>query len=70
MSGYACPQDSKINLFAGIESDNSIGPDVLIGTYHSESILVQYCTRLSNDWPPEYTCAHSIKFDHVTSCRP
>jgi hypothetical protein len=70
MSGYACPRGSIINLFSGIESDNSIGPDIFMGTYDAASLTLQYCTRLSNDWPPEYNCEHSIKFEHVTSCNP
>jgi len=70
ISGYACARDSVINFFSGIESDNSIGPDILIGTYDTESLSIQYCTRLSNDWPPDYSCEQSIKFDHVTSCGP
>jgi hypothetical protein len=70
ISGFACTEGSEINLFGGIESDNSIGPDIFIGTYSPESIVAQYCTRLSNDWPPDYNCEHSIKFDHVTSCGP
>ena len=70
VSGYACTRGSIINFFSGIESDNSIGPDILIGTYDSESLSIQYCTRLSNDWPPDYNCEHGMKFDHVTSCNP
>src|SRR5262245_49304669 len=34
LSGYACDNGSTINLFGGIESDNSIGPDIFIGTYN------------------------------------
>ena len=70
ISGYACSTGSIINLFSGIESDNAIGPDVLIGRYSSEKIELQYCTRMSNDWPPDYNCETSIRFDRVTSCDP
>jgi hypothetical protein len=70
MSGYACASGSIINLFSGIEGDNSIGPDILIGRYDSESMEMQYCFRKSNDWPPDYDCEHSIKFDRVTNCDP
>ena len=59
-----------MNLFAGIESDNSIGPDIFIGNYSSQSISTKYYTRLSNDWPPDYNCENSSKFDHVISCGP
>jgi hypothetical protein len=69
ISGYACDEGSTINLFGGIESDNSIGPDIFIGTYDSKSIVTQY-VLVSNGWPPEYNCEHSIKFDHVASCNP
>jgi hypothetical protein len=70
ISGYACAKGSEINLFAGVGGDNSIGPDIFLAKYGSESMLVQYCTRLSNDWPPEYNCENSIKFDRVASCDP
>ena len=70
ISGYACARECIISLFAGIEGDNSIGPDILIGNYNSESITSKYCARVSNDWPPDYDCENSIKFDHVTSCGP
>ena len=70
ISGYACARGSIMNFFSGIKNDNSIGPDIFIGTFDPDSVLVQYCTRLSNDWPPEYNCERHIKFEHVTSCSP
>ena len=70
LSGYACMRDSRINLFKEVSADNSIGPDIFLGRYSSESMLLQHCTRMTNDWPPEYNCEHSIKFDQVASCTP
>ena len=70
VSGYACARGSMINLFSGIESDNSVGPDILLGRYSPDHITVQYCARVSNDWPPDYNCAISIKLDRVQSCNP
>src|SRR5512144_3142400 len=57
---------------AAFGGDNSLGPDILIGKYdrntEAETMLFQYCVRPSNDWPPEYTCDHSVKFNKVSSC--
>jgi hypothetical protein len=51
-----------------------LGPDILIGKYdrntEPETMLFQYCVRPSNDWPPEYTCDHSVKFNKVSSYNP
>ena len=68
VSGYACARGLMINLFSGIESDNSVGPDIFLGRYSSDNITVQYCMRESNDWPPDYNCGNKIKFDRVPSC--
>jgi hypothetical protein len=68
VSGYACARESMINLFSGIESDNSVGPDIFLGRYSSDNITVQYCMRESNDWPPDYNCENKIKFNRVPSC--
>jgi hypothetical protein len=68
--GYACKRGSEISFFSGLQTDNSIRPDVFIGQYNSESITVQYCTRISNDWPPEYNCENKMVYQNVTSCKP
>ena len=68
VSGYACARELMINLFSGIESDNSVGPDIFLGRYSSDNITVQYCMRESNDWPPDYNCENKIKFNRVPSC--
>lgn len=68
VSGYACGRESIINLFSGIETDNSVGPDIFLGRYSSDNITIQYCMRESNDWPAEYNCKRNIKFDRVPSC--
>ena len=56
MIGYACKTGSEISFFSGLQTDNSIKPDIFVGQYNSEAITVQYCSRISNDWPPEYNC--------------
>jgi hypothetical protein len=70
MIGYACTRGSEISFFSGIQTDNSIKPDIYIGTYNAEAIRVQYCTRISNDWPPEYDCGNMMTFTSVSSCKP
>lgn len=70
MIGYACKAGSEISFFSGIQTDNSIKPDIFIGTFGAEAITVQYCTRLSNDTPPEYNCETSMTFKKVSSCKP
>jgi hypothetical protein len=70
MIGYACKRGSEIGFFTGLQTDNSIRPDIYVGQYTSEAILVQYCTRISNDWPPEYNCENAATFKKVSSCKP
>jgi hypothetical protein len=70
MIGYACKTGSDISFFSGLQTDNSIKPDVFVGRYNSEAISVQYCTRISNDWPPVYNCENSVTFKRVSSCKP
>ena len=53
MIGYACKSGSEISFFTGLQTDNSIKPDIFIGRYSAEAIIAQYCTRISNDWPPD-----------------
>jgi hypothetical protein len=33
-----------------------------VGRYDAEAISVQYCNRISNDWPPEYDCENGMTF--------
>lgn len=70
MIGYACTGGSEISFFSTIQTDNTIKPDIFIGTYSAEAITAQYCTRLSNDWPPEYNCERAVTFSKVDSCKP
>ena len=70
MIGYACKSGSEISFFSGLQTDNSIKPDIFIGKYNSAAITVQYCTRISNDWPPEYNCENEMTFKRVNSCKP
>ena len=70
MIGYACKRESEIGFFTGLQTDNSIRPDIFIGRYTSSTIRLQYCTRLSNDWPPEYNCENEMTFNSVSSCKP
>ena len=70
MIGYACKSGSEISFFTGLQTDNSIKPDIFIGRYSAEAIVAQYCTRISNDWPPEYDCKNEMKFKSVSSCTP
>jgi hypothetical protein len=70
MIGYACKAGSDISFFSGLQTDNSIKPDVFVGRYDLDAIEVQYCTRVSNDWPPEYNCKSRMTFKRVSSCKP
>ena len=71
ITGYACEGQSTIGFFAAIKaSDNSIKPDLFVGSYNAEAVNVQYCARASNDWPPEYNCESRITFKPVSSCGP
>ena len=70
MIGYACKQGSEISFFSGLQTDNSIKPEIYIGQYNSGAISVQYCARFSNDWPPEYNCENKMTFNSVSSCKP
>ena len=70
MIGYACKSGSEISFFSGLQTDNSIKPDIFIGRYSPEAIVAQYCTRISNDWPPEYDCKNEMTFKSVSSCTP
>jgi len=70
MIGYACKSGSEISFFTGLQTDNSIKPDIFIGRYSAEAIIAQYCTRISNDWPPEYDCKNKMTFKSVSSCTP
>ncbi|TRC93235.1 hypothetical protein FJV76_11510 [Mesorhizobium sp. WSM4303] len=70
MIGYACKSGSEISFFSGLQTDNSIKPDIFIGRYSAEAIVAQYCTRISNDWPPEYDCKNEMTFKSVGSCTP
>lgn len=71
VSGYACSEQKTIGFFAAIsKSDNSIKPDFFVGTYAAEAIEVQYCMRISNDWPPEFNCETAMKFVPVAACDP
>ena len=71
VTGYACQEQSTIGFFASIKaSDNSIKPELFIGTYNAEALNVQYCARVSNDWPPEYSCGTGMTFKPVSSCGP
>ena len=71
VSGYVCAEQKTIGIFAAIsESDNSIKPDFFVGSYAAESIELQYCTRISNDWPPEFNCETEMKFVPVAACDP
>jgi hypothetical protein len=68
--GYVCKSGSEISFFSGLQTDNSIKPDIFIGQYNSTAITVQYCARISNDWPPEYNCENEMTFKSVSSCKP
>jgi hypothetical protein len=70
MIGYACKTLSEISFFSNLQTDNSIKPDIYLGRYDADAIRVQYCTRISNDWPPEYNCEKKITFKRVNSCKP
>jgi hypothetical protein len=71
ITGYACEEQSTLGFFGSIKaSDNSIKPEMFVGGYNAEGVNVQYCIRLSNDWPPEYNCEHSITFKPVSTCAP
>ena len=71
VSGYACAKQKTIGFFTSIaESDNAIKPDFFVGSYTDQSIDVQYCTRISNDWPPEFNCQNAMKFLPVATCNP
>ena len=70
MIGYACKTGSDISFFSGLQTDNSIKPDIFVGRYDAQAITVQYCTRISNDWPPEYNCEYGMTFKRVDSCKP
>lgn len=70
MIGYACKSGSEISFFSGLQTDNSIKPDIFIGRYSPEAIVAQYCTRTSNDWPPDYDCKNEMTFKSVSSCKP
>ena len=70
MIGYACKSGSEISFFSGLQTDNSIKPDIFIGRYSAEAIIAQYCTRVSNDWPPDYDCKNKLTFKSVSSCTP
>jgi hypothetical protein len=70
MIGYACKTESDISFFSELQTDNSIKPNIFVGQYSSDAITVQYCTRISNDWPPEYNCKKEMAFKRVSSCKP
>jgi hypothetical protein len=71
ITGYACQDQSTIGFFASIKaSDNSIKPELFVGTYNAEALNVQYCVRASNDWPPEYSCGTGMTFKAVSTCEP
>jgi hypothetical protein len=68
--GYACKTGSDISFFSGLQTENLIKPDIFVGRYYSDAITVQYCTRMGNDWPPEYNCGMGMTFKRVSSCKP
>jgi hypothetical protein len=69
MTGYACEQQSTIGFFAVIgESDNAIRPEFFVGSYMADTISVQNCFRVSNDWPPEFNCEAKAEFKKVSEC--
>ena len=71
IAGYACEEQSTIGFFTNIKSsDNSIRPDFFVGTYKADAIYLQYCPRMSNDWPPEFDCGTLITFKPVSTCAP
>ena len=71
ISGYACGEQATIAFFSAFkESDNSIKPDFFVGSYGAKAISVQYCVRVSNDWPPEYNCESAAAFKPVAKCPP
>lgn len=72
-TGYACDRQRSLGIFISIrQSDNSINnsitPDFLSGTYSKDKLELSYCTRISNDWPPEYDCRNGMTFKNAGSC--
>ena len=70
MIGYACKRDSEISFFTNLQTDNSIKPDIFIGQYSSDALNLQYCVRMSNDWPPDYNCENRMTFKVASDCKP
>jgi hypothetical protein len=70
MIGYACKSGSEISFFSGLQTDNSIKPNIFIGRYSAEAIIAQSCFRPTDDWPPDYNCKNEMTFKSVGSCKP
>ena len=70
MIGYACKSESEISFFSGLQTDNSIKPNIFIGRYSAEAIIAQSCFRPTDDWPPDYNCKNEMTFKSISSCKP
>ena len=71
VTGYACERQRSMGFFAAIaESDNDIKPDFFVGTFSQDRLDLNYCTRISNDLPPDFNCKNSVTFKSVGSCPP
>jgi hypothetical protein len=70
VSGYACPEGNQFNFFAGVGSDNSLGPDIFVGSYSFDAISGSYFARSSNDPNASYDDKLELEWHRAPACRP
>jgi hypothetical protein len=67
-TGYACPDGLQLNFFVGVGSDNSMGPDIFIGSYNWEEISGSYFARQSNNEHASYDDVLRLEWHSAPDC--
>jgi hypothetical protein len=67
-TGYACPDRRQLNLFVGVGSDNSLGPDIFLGSYGYEGISGSYFVRTTNDPNASYENVLGLEWHSAPEC--
>jgi hypothetical protein len=68
-TGYACPDRHQFNFFIGVGSDNSLGPDIFLGSYGYDSISGSYFVRTNNDPNASYEDVLGLEWHSAPECR-
>jgi hypothetical protein len=67
-TGYACPDGRQLNFFASVGSDNSMGPEIFIGSYEYDKISGSYFVRSSNDPHASYDDELGLEWHSAPDC--